>query len=530
MVDVRQPIHVRGTGVVASSAHGASGGASRESLVSLPYSVNRTVLFVSISIAVAYGLLQHGHGFAFGALLAVLIALVGITYSMRAQVTRSALLVGLSTAFFALMLFVRANTLLVVLNAAALTLLFNFYIHLLASGKSLRAYRLSEYVFMPLSLSRFIAQANAFQYRHTAVGESAARTALRERLFAVLVGVLVSAPLVLILLLILISADGIFAAYVSAVWHSVWEFIKTWFSFSFIVRVFVSVCVMALVTGILSYIYRRESTIPFTREAERTPTGSYLHRQIHASTFLSMVNAVFISYILVYILFKSGFYVDTLPADVTTYAEYARRGFFELLAAAALAFAALLGVDAYKNQAAQRSSAYFKVVSVVLVAQVLFLLVLSFTKLSLYEVAYGFTTLRLWSHAFTILLGTLFVGLVVKVVTNKGEHIYGLALFVSMSFFLAGMNLLNPDAFIMQHNLARYETTGDVDTQYLMSLSSDAYGVLVAQAGQDGSIVPQILFNEYLPRAAALRSADWRSLHLSEMQVIHSPLMQVDTE
>ena len=49
-----------------------------------------------------------------------------------------------------------------------------------------------------------------------------------------------------------------------------------------------------------------------------------------------------------------------------------------------------------------------------------------------------------------------------------------IGLFVTAIGFLVTLNLLNPDAFIVRQNLARYRATGDLDAAYLVSLSADA--------------------------------------------------------
>ena len=46
--------------------------------------------------------------------------------------------------------------------------------------------------------------------------------------------------------------------------------------------------------------------------------------------------------------------------------------------------------------------------------------------------------------------------------------------------FVANLNAINPDAFIVRQNIARYWAGGDLDAAYLTSLSADAVPALAA--------------------------------------------------
>jgi hypothetical protein len=48
----------------------------------------------------------------------------------------------------------------------------------------------------------------------------------------------------------------------------------------------------------------------------------------------------------------------------------------------------------------------------------------------------------------------------------------------SGAVLLLGLAAINPDAWIAQHNIDRYETSGKVDWSYLQTLSDDALPVL----------------------------------------------------
>jgi len=80
----------------------------------------------------------------------------------------------------------------------------------------------------------------------------------------------------------------------------------------------------------------------------------------------------------------------------------------------------------------------------------------AFMRLLLYEQAYGFTTLRLYSHSFVIWLALVFLFVLFKINFDKRDNTFAFRTFISMIMFLAFMNFLNPDSFIAKRNIASW--------------------------------------------------------------------------
>jgi hypothetical protein len=97
--------------------------------------------------------------------------------------------------------------------------------------------------------------------------------------------------------------------------------------------------------------------------------------------------------------------------------------------------------------------------------------------MSLYEAAFGYTELRLYVYVFMIWLGLFLVWFLIGLWRRPDRFALG-ALVVVMGF-LATLNLMNPDAFIVRQNVARYWTDGKLDVLYLNTLSADAVPALV---------------------------------------------------
>lgn len=211
-----------------------------------------------------------------------------------------------------------------------------------------------------------------------------------------------------------------------------------------------------------------------------------------------------------------------------TYAEYARRGFGELVAVAFFSLLLLLGLGAITRRENETQRRMFSGFGVALVALVIVMLVSAFQRLTLYEFAYGFSRLRTYTHVFLIWLGLLLVA-VAGLEAFRRERAIALALVVAALGFVASLGALNVDAFIVRHNVQR-EAQGDgntapdraeLDAYYLLSLSDDAVPAL-AEAFSNPSLpaavrekLGAVLVCKRYERGLDERQIPWQAFHLS---------------
>jgi hypothetical protein len=151
-----------------------------------------------------------------------------------------------------------------------------------------------------------------------------------------------------------------------------------------------------------------------------------------------------------------------------------------------------------------------------MIVQVIVIMVSAFTRLLLYERAYGFTTLRLYSHAFIILLAIIFGLLIYKIYIDGRERIFALRVFVLIILSLVGMNFLNPDLFIAKQNIERFNSTEKLDVYYLGSLSDDAIPEVVRMLDTlDGEMEMTLGSQLYWRTQRENESKEWQSFNIS---------------
>jgi hypothetical protein len=169
-------------------------------------------------------------------------------------------------------------------------------------------------------------------------------------------------------------------------------------------------------------------------------------------------------------------------ANGMAYADYARRGFFELVAAACLASVIVIVLE---STVVRRNRPYLAAL-VALIALTGVVLASAALRLRLYQDAYGWTELRLYVLAAIVTIGLGLAAMAALVLADRSRWIpHTLAVLGVCS--LVGLNLVAPAAFVASQNVARVidptlvppDGHAGLDTDYLAVLPDDAVPVLV---------------------------------------------------
>lgn len=237
---------------------------------------------------------------------------------------------------------------------------------------------------------------------------------------------------------------------------------------------------------------------------------------------LGSVTLLFASFVFIQFQYFFGG-LENIRLDGYTYAEYARNGFGELVTVAFFSLLLFLGLSAITRREAGNQRQIFSGLGIFLVALVGVMLVSAFQRLYLYEVAYGFTRLRAYTHVFIIWLGILLLATIVLELRSRQRAFALAALLVSLGF-AASLTLMNVDGFIVRQNIARHIQGDRLDVGYLASLSEDAVPVLAGfyqsptldAATRDRVGAALACFNRQAEsRQSGKTPSPWQSFHLS---------------
>jgi hypothetical protein len=165
-----------------------------------------------------------------------------------------------------------------------------------------------------------------------------------------------------------------------------------------------------------------------------------------------------------------------------TYAEYARRGFFELVAATALLLPVLLALD-WALARRRTTHIAFRSLAAVLLVLLSVVMLSAFERMQVYKDAYGLTELRIYVTAILIWLGAVFAWFAASVLIGRRDRFLAVTIVAAVVAFVI-LNVLSPDAMIARTNTARAAEGNEFDAQHASLLGPDAVPDLID--GLDG--------------------------------------------
>lgn len=243
---------------------------------------------------------------------------------------------------------------------------------------------------------------------------------------------------------------------------------------------------------------------------------------IESSIVLGSVVALFAAFVVIQFKYFFGG-ATNINVEGYTYAEYARRGFGELVAVAFFALVMLLSLSGVTRRETDTQRKIYSGLGIALVALLIVMLLSAYQRLNLYEAAYGFSRLRTYTHVFLVWIGLLLVATMMLEMIHK-ERMFAFAMLIASFGFAISLPILNVDAFIVKQNIQRELKGGDVeelDSQYFVQLSDDAIPPLV-KALQAPNL-PDPIHEKVTAALACIRysrstrESSWQSLHLARL-------------
>jgi Domain of unknown function (DUF4173) len=189
---------------------------------------------------------------------------------------------------------------------------------------------------------------------------------------------------------------------------------------------------------------------------------------------LVLLDGLFLAFVAVQFAVFFGGHDHVLETAGLTYAEYARQGFWQLLAASALTIGVIGAVVGLTRTTSRREALLQRALLGFLCLLTLVVLGSALRRLELYEEAFGLTRLRLGAEAIAVWLAGLFVLLIAAGLWGRFGRRLVPAVIHGSAVGLLAFSLANPDRLIAERNVQRWQETGKLDVVYLQSLSADA--------------------------------------------------------
>lgn len=289
-------------------------------------------------------------------------------------------------------------------------------------------------------------------------------------------GVALAAIPVAVLIALLASADAVFASLFSlpfdpssAIGHSV----------------VAAVCTGA-VAALLTIAHARPASVSATDRPHRRWLGD-----TESLVLLVGMVAVYGVFVATQIVTAAGGAQHILDTAGLTRAEYARSGFFQMLAAASLTLMLLFIVQTWCSVSDERMGRVLRALSITCSLLTVAVVAVSIIRLDLYADAFGLTRLRLYSTVFAAFIGAVFVLFIIDTIVSRSLRV-NVGAGPSRAWFLPAVGLLawgvlmtlngfSPDAVVSAWNAEHQTTHGEFDAFYAGGLSADAVPTLVAK-------------------------------------------------
>lgn len=274
----------------------------------------------------------------------------------------------------------------------------------------------------------------------------------------VLLALCIAVPCVIILTLVLSSADMVFSLKVNNLFSNTSNIL----TFNTIFKIVCGIAVGLFLFGTIYHAHTNNITRP---EKERNIKGDLIIINILLSSLL-IVYTLF-----VVIQFKYLFAGSSLPNGLT-YTDYARKGFFELLALTFVNIVLILTSIKLTKKSEIKWSLLTKIFCHYLCAVTLVLLISSFYRMFLYTNDDGLTRLRFFVMGFLIFEA---IGLLITFlyIAKPKFNICLMYTIIALVYYMI-LNIIPTDNIIAKNQIDKYLENERDDLAYIFTLSADA--------------------------------------------------------
>ncbi len=317
--------------------------------------------------------------------------------------------------------------------------------------------------------SVFVAPFTHFGHLFRGIGSLFSKGEKAKKGIGIIVGLVIALPLSAMLIILLSKADALFEEISSKVFS---DFGQNLPFHLFQIGLGV-LCAMFLFGALCAAVRTRKKQ---EKENAAHSVGVLSSDGIPLEIVCALLTPVCLVYIVFFITQSSYFlsaFSGTLPPDMG-FAEFARRGFFELCGVAAINAGLLVLLTAFTKANTPASKRVKNVYKVVFTIFTILLTFSAMSKLYLYIRVYGLTLTRVYAAWFLLLLAVCFLLVLANCFLPRLRVLQS----IGMTFlvFFAALCLLSPDYLVASYNVNAYEKglIEEMDVSAFYELSFDA--------------------------------------------------------
>ena len=268
-----------------------------------------------------------------------------------------------------------------------------------------------------------------------------------------LIGVAISLPLVAVVIILLSNADEAFGEMVRNFFR---DFGKTAGQITLGVL---------LAPFLISFGLSMKNT---TRTAQDGKEGKGL-ASVFVVSFMALLCVAYVLYLVAQLAYFVNGFMGILPGS-TTYAQYARKGFFELCVIAGINFAVMFGVLLVAEKKNKKPSIPVVIECEFIGLFTLFIVATAIAKIVMYMQNYGLTTSRVFATSFMVFIAVVIAATMIRFLVNSLPVLRIAAVTAAVTLLVLGYG--NVNALVAKQNMDLYKhgVSEKLDVSYYREL------------------------------------------------------------
>ena len=285
----------------------------------------------------------------------------------------------------------------------------------------------------------------------------------------VIKSILILIPFLIIILLLLTSADMIFESMISKIINI--KYIMKLLTFknfkNLSYRIIIILIFFLYLSVVLNYIL-----FTYPKEKSKEKELKVKNDNLTIKVILTAFNVVYI--IFDFIQIKSLLF-HSVSSNIN-YAEYARQGFLQLMIISIINIVLILISKKFEENDSTKNK-YIKSMSLLMVLLTFIIIISSFFRMNLYESEFGYTFLRLLVYVILFTETLLLIPTIIYII-KKNFNITK-SYFIIVIVIYTFINFVNIDEIIAVRNINRYNVKNDIDIEYLENGRADNIPILI---------------------------------------------------
>ena len=280
---------------------------------------------------------------------------------------------------------------------------------------------------------------------------------------------LITIPIIIVVLLLLMSADQIFEGMFDKILLSLGEVLSIKGTVKLVSRLAIILIAFLICGGFIINLV--EDNTLFNKEDEKRETVIKFEN-LTINMILTILNIIYLIFSVIQI---TNLFMQRSNIDGFSYSEYARQGFFQLMVVSFINFIILIIANINKKEKTKGQIIYNKTMSLFIVIFTIIIIISAIYRMYLYQEAYGYTYLRIFVDFILITEILISVPIIIKLL-GKNIDILKTGIIIT-SFMYVVLNFMNIDNFIAKANIDRYfnnPENSNFDIKYLCNLGTDA--------------------------------------------------------